>query len=126
MNSTTSETEIETITRLKEEVARLKAELEPRQYTAVFVILIKWATDDLGVGCELEALAKVLSRDYGYYVTNVSIPNKNSGRELMREIGEWMGYDSSPDILRIGVYAGHGYASSIKNSWDPQDLIWLP
>ncbi|KAF5867726.1 putative tyrosine-protein phosphatase non-receptor type 6 protein [Botrytis fragariae] len=79
---------------------KLKREFRDRRsncYTSVKVLIVRWASDDLGLSRPVENLARVFEQSYKF-----------------NSIG-----DDSPDTLLIFVYVGHG---NIENK--SHDAIW--
>ncbi|KAK3377174.1 hypothetical protein B0T24DRAFT_486480, partial [Lasiosphaeria ovina] len=74
----------------------------------VNVLLLRWEYEDLGVGSEVEALAQVLDRDYGFQVQQCQIPVERPIRKLTQTISNWVDDHDSEHNLFILYYAGHG------------------
>ncbi|KAK3358325.1 hypothetical protein B0T24DRAFT_540648, partial [Lasiosphaeria ovina] len=64
--------------------------------------------EDLGVGSEVEALAQVRDRDYGFQVQQCQIPVERPIRKLTQTISNWVDDHDSEHNLFILYYAGHG------------------
>ncbi|KAK0742701.1 hypothetical protein B0T18DRAFT_391621 [Schizothecium vesticola] len=105
---------------LNKEAARVSgADLNPFRYDGVQVLLIRWDHDDLGVSPEVDALATVFDRDFGFGVSQLTIPVENSIHQLNRAILDWVeAYDHDGALLII-YYAGHGQISDFGRT-----LVW--
>lgn len=77
------------------------------KYTRVKVLIVQWASDDLGVDEEAMELAEVFKYSYRFEVDRFSIPDRNSSTALWNRVLKFKG-DDSPDTLLIFSYHGHG------------------
>ncbi|KAI1177990.1 hypothetical protein F4777DRAFT_156979 [Nemania sp. FL0916] len=97
---------------LNEEAERSsKAGGHPSRYASVNVLMLQWEGDDLGVNAEVDALAQVFSRDFGFSVDLFYIPLEKSLRRLTTVVTDWVDRHDRPDNLFILYYAGHGRIS---------------
>ncbi|KAF7853121.1 uncharacterized protein EAF02_012064 [Botrytis sinoallii] len=80
-------------------------------YTSVKVLIVLWASDDLGLSEEVDNLARVFEHSYSFNVVKFAIPDLDPANALARRVQEFIGVDS-PDTLLIFSYNGHG---SIEN-----------
>lgn len=88
------------------------------KYAHVDVLLLRWATDDLGVLEELEKLNNVFRSMFKFTTRTWDIPTQDSEYELMREIMNFR-KGKRPGDLMILYYGGHA-------GGNPQECIWLP
>ncbi len=82
-------------------------------------MLIRWEHDDLGVASEVDALATVFGRDFGFDLSQLTIPIKNSLLQLNRAVLDWDEACDGDGSLLILYYAGHGQLSDFGRS-----LVW--
>jgi hypothetical protein len=91
------------------------------RYSRVYVLLIRWETQDpqLPVECEIHGLRNVLENVYNYDVEEFRIPDSESHAEVSEKINSFVkvGGNSSND-LKIVYYAGHSRLSRTK------ELVW--
>ncbi|THV48181.1 hypothetical protein BGAL_0263g00110 [Botrytis galanthina] len=100
---------------------KLKREFRDRRsncYTSVKVLIVRWASDDLGVSGLIDDLARVFEQSYRFNVAKFTIPNFDPSNALSSRVQELMG-DNSPNTLLIFAYLGHG---GIQNT--SHDAIW--
>jgi hypothetical protein len=83
-------------------------------------MLLRWEHDDLCVGPEVDTLAAVFSRDFGFAVDKFTIPVDQSVTKLSLVISNWMQLYDHHDNLFILYYAGHGRVSDAGRR-----VIWL-
>jgi hypothetical protein len=77
------------------------------RYSRVFVLLLSWEDDDLGVWTEIDSLQKVFEDMYHFAVTRFEIPSLKSNMEVHKCIMSFLENDTK-DTLRIVYYGGHG------------------
>ncbi|KAL8992322.1 MAG: hypothetical protein Q9169_007189 [Polycauliona sp. 2 TL-2023] len=77
------------------------------RYSAVYVLLLYWEDDDLGVVDEIDDLEAVFRDIYGYTVDKWKIPSNNPHNDLAFEIISALRQLQSPDKLFIVYYGGH-------------------
>lgn len=82
------------------------------------VLIVRWASDDLGVSGLIDDLARVFEQSYRFNVAKFTIPNFDPSNALSSRVQELMG-DNSPNTLLIFAYLGHG---GIQNT--SHDAIW--
>lgn len=101
-----------------DEVARTRNSPATPQskYSHVDVLLLRWATDDLGVFEELEKLNNVFRSMFKFTTRTWDIPTQDSEDELMREIMNFR-KGKRPGDLMILYYGGHA-------GGNPQECIW--
>jgi len=80
---------------------------------------MRWEHDDLGVAPEVDALATVFDRDFGFEVSQLTIPVDNSIYRLNRALLDWVEAYDHDGVLLILYYAGHGQISD----WG-RTLMW--
>ncbi|TGO41180.1 hypothetical protein BHYA_0025g00300 [Botrytis hyacinthi] len=100
---------------------KLKREFRDRRsncYTSVKVLIVRWASDDLGLSGPIDNLARVFQQSYRFNVARFTIPDFDPANALSSRVQELIG-DNSPDTLLIFVYIGHG---NIENK--SRDAIW--
>ena len=78
------------------------------QYKAVFVLLLIWGDDNLGVIDEILELKQVFQEDYGFDTEVWSIPSFQPQTLLVKKIGELVRLCNSSETLFIIYYGGHG------------------
>ncbi|KAK3370438.1 hypothetical protein B0H63DRAFT_528159 [Podospora didyma] len=105
---------------LTEEATRAsRAPSHASRYETVQVLLISWEHDDLGVAPEVDALATVFDRDFGFGVAQIIIPVEKSLFQLTHALLDWVESYGSDGSLLIVYYAGHGLVSESGRT-----LIW--
>lgn len=89
------------------------------RYNIVYVLLISWEDDNLGVEREIRRLAYVFSNLYEFTVHEFRIPRKTPGRSTTSRITSLLESESQ-ETLFIVYYAGHAGLGAQVN--DPP--IW--
>lgn len=79
-------------------------------YTAVHVLLLRWADDDLQVQSEIERLRRVFDRQFHFDIEEWQIPSSNPTRALQYKLFELQHAHQSESELLIVYYGGHGAA----------------
>ncbi|TGO14790.1 hypothetical protein BTUL_0048g00290 [Botrytis tulipae] len=100
---------------------KLKREFRDRRsncYTSVKVLIVRWASDDLGLSGSIDNLARVFEQSYRFNVAKFTIPDFDPANALSSQVQELIG-DNSPNTLLIFAYLGHG---GIQNT--SHDTIW--
>ncbi|KAI9644511.1 hypothetical protein NHQ30_006532 [Ciborinia camelliae] len=87
-------------------------------YSKVKVLIVHWASDDLGVSEEIENLADVFQDLYHFEVAKFEIPDLQPASKLSNRVRIFIG-DNSPDTLLIFGYNGHGGFHDTRH-----DHIW--
>ncbi|KAK5662250.1 hypothetical protein OQA88_8155 [Cercophora sp. LCS_1] len=80
---------------------------------------MSWEHDDLGVAPEVDALATVFDRDFGFGVSQIVIPVTNPLFQLTHALLDWVESHGGDGSLLILYYAGHGLISDSGRT-----LIW--
>lgn len=86
------------------------------KYNNVYVLLLSWADDDLGVIEELEKLNKLFRDTFNFTTRTWTIPSEEPEHELMREIMNFRKGKIRGDLI-ILYYGGHA-------GGNPQECIW--
>jgi len=75
----------------------------------VHALLLRWASDDLGVVSEIKDLNNVFQQIYQYNVQLYDIPNFNPDRMLKKRLIQFLEPEEmfGNEILFIVYYAGH-------------------
>lgn len=89
------------------------------RYCDVYVLLLSWDDDDLGVVGEIDDLETVFREIYGYKVERWKIPSTTSHNALVFQIMSSLRHFESSDKLFITYYGGHGYMN------DDRQCVWL-
>ena len=89
------------------------------RYCDVFVLLLSWEEDDLGVKKEIDDLEAVFRDIYRYRVERWKIPSNKSHNALVYQIMQALGDFESNDKLFITYYGGHGFMN------DDRQCVWL-
>ena len=96
------------------------------RYAEVYVLLLCWEDDDLGVSSEINELDNVLRDVYQYKTDRWKIPSMQSHVALTRRILGAMDQvihredqELHHDSLLIVYYGGHGYMN------EHRDCVWL-
>lgn len=89
------------------------------RYREVYVLLLSWEDDDLGVRNEIRRLEAVFRDFYGYTVEQWKIPSRVSHNALVYRIMQSLQDFESNDKLFITYYGGHGYMN------DDRQCVWL-
>lgn len=77
-------------------------------YSAVYVLLLSWKDDDLGVDTEIRKLEVVFGDAYGFFVQRFLIPNEEPDEALAEVLKDFVQRYKSPQSLLIVYYGGHG------------------
>jgi hypothetical protein len=78
------------------------------KYADVGVLMMSWASDDLGVEKEINILKSVFQDAYNYAdITHWKIPDKRPGQEALERVRQFHKQGDQPDNLLIIYYAGH-------------------
>ncbi|KAL8869085.1 MAG: hypothetical protein Q9174_004535 [Haloplaca sp. 1 TL-2023] len=113
-------TDIETFGKvLNTAVATACPKVTSSRYSQVYVLLLSWADDDLGVQVEIDGLEAVLRDDYGYQTDQWKIPTSMSHNALSFRIMQSLVSFEAKDKLFITYYAGHGYMN------EERQCVWL-
>jgi hypothetical protein len=91
------------------------------RYSKVYVLLIRWETQDpkLPVEREMSELGKVFEEIYHYDIEEFWIPDAVSHGAVSKKINAFVEVnDDSSDDLKIVYYAGHSRLSRTK------ELLW--
>jgi hypothetical protein len=85
------------------------------------VLLVRWASDDLGVSQEIDRLVRIFTDHYHYEVSKHCIPDFQLSSALNRRAWQFIG-DDAPDTLLIFYYGGHGQRDPPRNEtyWGAQ------
>lgn len=89
------------------------------RYLEVYVLLLSWEDDDLGVDAEIDALEEVFRTIYGYATERWKIPSSMSHNALVFRLMQCLQHFESSDKLFITYYGGHGYMN------DDRQCVWL-
>lgn len=92
------------------------------RYTQVYVLLLRWEADDLGVLSEIQDLEHVFKDMYNYTVETYDIPNIKPEKALSRQMLEFLDHDeeNGEETLLVVYYGGH--ARRVPDSNEPP--IW--
>ncbi|MCJ1437723.1 hypothetical protein MMC27_007110 [Xylographa pallens] len=84
--------------------------IQPKNYDGVYVLLLRWADDDLGTHTEVTALDKVFRQLYHYKTQCELIPSKDPKKFLQEKVMDFRrDYDKEDENnLLIVYYGGHG------------------
>lgn len=77
-------------------------------YSAVYVLLLSWEDDDLGVISEIKDLAFTFENAYGFQVEEYLIPSKEPDDAFDEKLKNFVRRYESPRSLLIVYYGGHG------------------
>ncbi|KAL8853740.1 MAG: hypothetical protein Q9221_001383 [Calogaya cf. arnoldii] len=89
------------------------------RYRDVYVLLLSWEGDDLGVVGEIDDLEAVFRDIYRYRVERWKIPSTTSHNSLVYRIMHALRDFESNDKLFITYYGGHGFMN------DDRQCVWL-
>jgi hypothetical protein len=84
------------------------------RYRRVKVLMVQWASDDLGVSSEIDQLGQVFTYVYKCEVSNFPIPDYQPSTALSTKVIEFMDAHA-PDTLLIFYYSGHGCIDESRN-----------
>ncbi|KAL8808730.1 MAG: hypothetical protein Q9223_003734 [Gallowayella weberi] len=101
---------------LNESVERRYRSWPKSKYSDVSVLLLKWASDNLGVIDEVVKLRDLLRKKFNFAAEIWKIPNEDPEDELTQEILRFRRGKQS-DSLMLLYYAGHG-------GGNPEECIW--
>lgn len=88
------------------------------RYRNVFVLLLSWEADELGVISEVEELEDVFSQTYRFQTEQWQIPNISSHNELAFRLMEFLKNYANREHLLMVYYGGHGSMN------DDRQCIW--
>ena len=83
------------------------------RYKRVKVLMVQWASDDLGVAAEIQQLAAVLMHCYQFDVSIFLLPDYLPMIALSARVMQFMDHD--PETLLIFYYGGHGSIDPQRN-----------
>ncbi|KAE8449443.1 hypothetical protein EG329_008051 [Mollisiaceae sp. DMI_Dod_QoI] len=87
------------------------------RYSGVYVLMISWEDDDLGVWREIAALRNVFEERYNFDVEEYRIPSIDQpDRALKRRVIEFLDSSDEQDKLLIVYYAGHARRAPEENA----------
>ncbi|KAL8661088.1 MAG: hypothetical protein Q9202_005902 [Teloschistes flavicans] len=89
------------------------------RYQDVYVLLLSWEDDDLGVDAEIDELEDVFRNIYSYQTGRWKIPSSMSHNALVFRLMQCLRNFESSDKLFITYYGGHGYMN------DDRQCVWL-
>ncbi|KAI4257587.1 MAG: hypothetical protein L6R42_005559 [Xanthoria sp. 1 TBL-2021] len=89
------------------------------RYCDVYVLLLSWEDDDLGVVREIDDLEEVFRDVYGYRAERWKIPSTTSHNSLVYRIMQALRDFESKNKLFITYYGGHGFMN------DDRQCVWL-
>ena len=113
-------TDVETLAKvLNDAVTAACPKASTTRYRGVYVLLLCWAYDDLGVETELDGLEAVFQTVYHYRTDRWKIPSSSSHNALVFRIMQVLQEIESKDELFITYYGGHGYMN------DDRQCVWL-
>ncbi|KAL8921606.1 MAG: hypothetical protein Q9172_003931 [Xanthocarpia lactea] len=113
-------TDVETLAKvLNNAVTAACPKASTTRYRGVYVLLLCWADDDLGVETELDGLDAVFQTVYHYKTDQWKIPSSFSHNALVFRIMQVLQDFESKDELLIMYYGGHGYMN------DDRQCVWL-
>ena len=87
------------------------------RYTGVFVLLLSWEDDNLGVTSEINELKDVFNQRYNFKTEEWKIPSNRSHNKLGRRLLEFLDHEGKENLL-IVYYGGHGFMD------DNRQCIW--
>ena len=94
--------------RLRSDSNRTDELLVQHSYAAVYVLLLSWKHDDLGVVTEIDQLAHAFGEAYGFHVEQFLIPDEEPDEALEQTLKCFVRKYESPRSLLIVYYGGHG------------------
>lgn len=105
-----------------ETLTRAAAAAFPNQgktrYRNVYVLLLCWEEDNLGVAVELQELDEVLSQTYHFQTQAWRIPSANAHNALAFQLMDFLrNHDDRENLLMI-YYGGHGEMN------DDRQCVW--
>ncbi|KAL8856804.1 MAG: hypothetical protein Q9178_006641 [Gyalolechia marmorata] len=113
-------TDVETLAKvLNDAVTAACPKARSTRYRRVYVLLLCWTDDDLGVETELDKLEAVFQTVYHYTTDQWKIPSSSSHNALVFRIMQVIQGFASKDELFITYYGGHGYMN------DDRQCVWL-
>ncbi|KAL8919466.1 MAG: hypothetical protein Q9208_006751 [Pyrenodesmia sp. 3 TL-2023] len=89
------------------------------RYHDVYVLLLSWEDDDLGVQSEVNELDHVFENVFRYKTNRWRIPTSKSHNALVRRIMEALEEAEVGNSLLIVYYGGHGYMNEDRH------CVWL-
>ncbi|KAI4200819.1 MAG: hypothetical protein LQ346_002300 [Caloplaca aetnensis] len=88
------------------------------RYRNVYVLLLSWEADELGVISEVQELDDVFTQTYRFQTEQWRIPNGNSHNALAFRLMDFLRNHASNDHLLAVYYGGHGSMN------DDRQCIW--
>ena len=92
---------------------RGEEEVKP-SYSAVYVLLLSWEHDDLGVISEINHLAVTFEKAYGFQVERYLIPSVKPDDAFEQTLKTFVRRYESPRSLLIVYYGGHGMLNASR------------
>lgn len=83
-------------------------------YKSVYVLLLSWEDDNLGVEEEIKRLGHVFTNLYRFAVEEYRIPRKKPGKATISRVSSFLEMDAH-DALLILYYGGHARLSHRAN-----------
>ena len=77
-------------------------------YAAVYVLLLSWKEDNLGVATEIDQLNLLFRRGCGFQVERFLIPSEESDEAIAECLRDFVRRYQRSDSLLIVYYGGHG------------------
>jgi hypothetical protein len=100
------------------------------KYNNVYVLLLQWVADNLGVNQEIQKLNTLLTTRYGFTTYTYRLPDKDAEDHLTNEILRFRKGRGPGDLLMV-YYGGHAASSDRECTWianleqDSPRLNWL-
>lgn len=90
------------------------------RYSQVYVLLVSWEEDDLGVATEINRLGHVFQDRYHFKVQYYRIPSAKPDRALYSRVLGFLDLDGD-DTLLIFYYGGHSVRRQSNEA-----VLWVP
>ena len=88
-------------------------EVKP-SYSAVYVLLLSWEHDDLGVIREIDDLTVTFEKAYGFQVKKYLIPSEEPDDAFEEILKTFVRNYQNPRSLLIVYYGGHGMLNASR------------
>lgn len=86
-------------------------------YQEVYVLLLNWEEDELGINDELSKLQGVLRNLYNFHTEEWKIPSERSHDSLAKKVTTFVKDYEGEDNLLIVYYGGHDAMSDRQCLW---------
>jgi hypothetical protein len=98
---------------LQEAVNEVWPKRTQSRYTGVYLLLLSWEGDNLGVGEEVNRLRRIFQNFYRFDVEEYLIPSHKPAQSTQARAMKFLEHDNSNNLL-IVYYAGHAKPNQVN------------